>query len=165
MTTQIFQGLARYNRWANTVIFDLAGSLPEADYMKIRPAAFFGSIHLTLNHILLVDYLWFGRLRGMPFQVQGLDQELYENFERLQEARRAEDERIVSLVGALADTDLARTIGYRDTSGKDDRISTADLLVTVFNHQTHHRGQVHALLKEAGLVLPSIDYLDYLDAA
>lgn len=165
MGLEVFQGLARYNRWANHVVYDLTARLPVGEYRKVRPAAFFGSIHKTLNHILLVDYLWFGRFSGVPFLAHGLGQELYENFDDLRHAREAEDGRILGLMEKLSQAQLEADIHYDAVEGPPGVIRGVDLLVTVFNHQTHHRGQVHALLKEAGLKMPSIDYLDYLEAA
>jgi uncharacterized damage-inducible protein DinB len=143
-----------------------AAGLPEAEYRKARPAAFFGSIHGTLNHLLLTDRVWFGRIEGaVPEGITGLDQILYDDLESLRAAREAEDRRIVDLIGRLSAAELARDLHYTDSAGNPRTLKTAVALATVFNHQTHHRGQVHALIKDAGAAPPSLDLPVYLSQA
>lgn len=155
--------MARYGAWANRVLHDRAAGLSEAAYRQARPAAFFTSIHGTLNHLLLVDRLWFGRLAGTPAEgIDRLDQILYDDLPALTAARQAEDERIVRLVDGLDAAGLAATCHYTDTQGNPGSLPAWQILTTVFNHQTHHRGQAHALLKDAGADPPSLDLPVYL---
>lgn len=163
MIGEHFRTLARYAAWANGLVYEAAAALPEAAYRQARPAAYFTSIHGTLNHILLVDLLWFGRLAGTPAQgIERLDQILYEDLPSLDAARQAEDERIVRLVDGLDTDALAATCHYTDSRGRPGALPAWQILATVFNHQTHHRGQVHALLKDAGVEPPSLDLPVYL---
>jgi uncharacterized damage-inducible protein DinB len=160
-----FRLLAGFNRWANGRIYDATASLSEADYYKARACAFFGSIHGTLNHLLLVDLLWFGRLAGAVPAISRLDEILYDDFARLRAAREAEDERIVELLRGMTEADLGQDCRFTLISEPGERAMQPHLmLATVFNHQTHHRGQVHAMLKEAGAGPPALDLINYPEA-
>jgi uncharacterized damage-inducible protein DinB len=87
-----FRQLAAYNQWANTRIYEAARSLPRADYYR-PTGVFFGSLHGTLNHLLLTDRLWLKRLTGVGEHPNRLDAILYEEHGDLTEARKAEDAR------------------------------------------------------------------------
>jgi uncharacterized damage-inducible protein DinB len=166
MMIEHFRMLAGFNRWANGRLYDAVATLGEADYFKERACAFFGSIHGTLNHLLVVDRLWFGRLAGSVPAISRLDEILYGDFAGLRAAREAEDERIIAQVGGYQKADLARDCHFTLLSQPGERVMKSSLmLATVFNHQTHHRGQVHAMLKEAGTEPPALDIVLYPDAA
>jgi uncharacterized damage-inducible protein DinB len=152
-----FDQLAAYNRWANRRMYDDAASL--SDEGRKRPAGlFFGSIHGTLNHLLVADYIWMRRFTGGGPQPERLNQTLHEDFSELRVAREAEDERIVAFVTGTDAYD--RVLEYRNSTGKTFRQELGPALTHFFNHQTHHRGQVHAGLTIAGIREPaSLDLL------
>ncbi len=75
-----FATMADYNRWANRRLYDACAALPADDYHRARPA-FFGSIHATLNHILVGDRVWLGRITGTPSGITALDQLLYRHLD------------------------------------------------------------------------------------
>ena len=156
MTVDHFRLLADYNRLANARLYAVCGELPEAELKRRRPA-FFGSIHGTLNHILLGDRIWLARFAGETVPSTGLDAILYEDFRTLREARAAEDARIVAFVDRLAPADLEATVAYVNNEGRafTDRVGL--LLAHLFNHQTHHRGQVHDMLSATALPPPVLD--------
>jgi len=167
MTAEYFLTLARYNAWANWRLYAACAELKEAEYRKQRPA-FFRSIHGTLNHGLVGDRVWMGRIEGVPSGVAALDQILHDDFASLREAREAEDARIVDHVGALEDGDLARVVRYRTVSQpQTDMATRLDLVLGhMFNHATHHRGQVHDQLSQTAMPPPPLDLILYLrDAA
>ena len=155
------QRFGRYNRWANRRLYDACAILPDEAYRARRPS-FFGSIHRTLNHILVGDRIWLGRIRGEPPNGLPLDAELYPDFATLRAARESEDDRIRAFADGLSESDLAGVIEYANTSGARFAMPLGLILQHVFNHQTHHRGQVHALLKEAGAEPPALDIVVYL---
>jgi len=157
-----FQTLARFNAWANRTIYDAAEALGETEYRKERPAAYFGSILKTLNHLLIVDYLWFARLDGVSRTDLKLDQVLHDDFAALRLAREAEDARIIAQVDGIDELRLAEDHAFKDSRGNSWTLPAWQMLATVFNHQTHHRGQVHALIKEAGAEPPPLDIPVYL---
>ncbi len=137
---------AGYNIWANTLVYDHAAKLGDADYRADR-GAFFKSIHGTLNHLLVTDRIWMQRFTGEGETTQRLDAILHESFDDLRTARRKEDARIESFIENLDEERLMRTISYRAISKPaqvEQRLDAA--LAHFFNHQTHHRGQVHCLL-------------------
>ncbi|WP_036259626.1 DinB family protein [Methylocapsa aurea] len=156
-----FQVFAKYNAWANKRLYDSAAALSDADY-RADGGAFFKSVHGTLNHLLATDRIWLQRFTGEGSAPDRLDAILFEALGPLREAREAEDRRIIGFVESLDDARLSGVITYR-------RVSAPELfeqqlwpaLSHFFNHQTHHRGQAHALL--TGLVgsAPELDLLYY----
>ena len=155
-----FKTLARYNAWANQHLYAACGQLSEAEYLKTRPV-FFGSIHGTLNHILVGDRLWMGRFTDNLSSITSLNQELYAEFTGLHVARQAEDAQIISYIDGLDDSALMAWLEYRNMAGEDQADEIVMLLSHFFNHQTHHRGQVHALLSRTDVPPPSLDLIYY----
>jgi uncharacterized damage-inducible protein DinB len=152
-----FDQLAAYNRWANRRVYDDASTLPDA-VRKQGAGLFFGSLHGTLNHLLVADYIWMRRFTGDGPQPERLNQILYEDFAELRAAREQEDERIFTFVTGLQTYE--REIVYQNSSGKTFRQAVGPALTHFFNHQAHHRGQVHAGLTIAGISEPtSLDLL------
>jgi len=156
-----FETLAGYNRWANRRVYDAAAGLNAAQYREPR-GAFFGSIHGTLNHILVGDRLWLRRLTGEGPQPSRLDEILFEDMTSLRAAREAEDERIVGFVGGLGEADWERVLVYRNVAGKEQSTVIREVLAHFFNHQTHHRGQAHAILTSLGQKSVELDLIYYL---
>jgi uncharacterized damage-inducible protein DinB len=147
-----FDQLAAYNRWANQRIYADVASLP--DEVRKRPAGlFFGSVHATLNHLLVTDYIWMRRFTGEGPQPERLNQILHEDFSDLRAAREHQDDRIFDFVTGLEAYD--RVLSYQNSSGKTFQQALAPALTHFFNHQTHHRGQVHAGLTIAGIREPA----------
>jgi uncharacterized damage-inducible protein DinB len=102
------------------------------------------------------------RITGEGDAPTRLDAILYEDFAGLRAARAAEDARIIAYVGGLTEEDLGRKVRYRTISRPAD--IEQELVYTlphVFNHQTHHRGQVHALLTRIAQDAPSLDLILY----
>jgi uncharacterized damage-inducible protein DinB len=152
---------ARYNAWANTRLFDAAALLSDADYRADR-GAFFRSVHGTLNHLLVTDRVWVFRFTGEGEPPERLDAILFEHLEPLRHAREAEDARIVRYITALDDTSMEGTITYRRVSTPEAITQPlAPALSHWFNHQTHHRGQAHALLTALTGRAPELDLLIY----
>ncbi|HYD31944.1 MAG TPA: DinB family protein [Azospirillaceae bacterium] len=161
MTPAYFRTLARYNAWANRRLYAACTELPEAE-LKADRKAFFRSILGTLNHILVADRAWLGRLEYVQFQVSGLEAVLYEDFAALDMARRAEDDRIAIHVGRLDEASLAEDLNYRNMAGAEQRTPMAWVLAHLFNHQTHHRGQVHDMLSQMGREPPPLDLIYHI---
>jgi len=154
-----FAMMAGYNAWCNERIYDVAAQLSDADYRADR-GAFFKSVHGTLNHLLVTDRIWLKRFSGQGEAPNRLDAILFENLPELRAAREREDERIVGYIDGLSDADLAGRIRYKTiTNPAEIEQPLAPALVHFFNHQTHHRGQVHCLLTGFGLEAPSLDLI------
>jgi uncharacterized damage-inducible protein DinB len=155
----------RYNRWANDRLYDACAALAPAAYHAARPS-FFGSIHATLNHILAGDSIWLGRFTGRPAtQITALNQILHEDFSALRAARAAKDAEIVSYCDALTADALRASFTYANMSGQPFTDPLLPPLMHFFNHQTHHRGQVHGLLSHAGAQPPELDMIYFIRAA
>jgi uncharacterized damage-inducible protein DinB len=156
-----FRRMARYNRWANARLYEACTRLPEHDYMRPRPA-FFGSIHGTLSHVLVGDRLWLSRIERLPPPHTRLDEQPWPDLGALRSAREAEDARIVALTEHWTAADLEDVVRYRTTSGVEHADRLADVLAHFFNHQTHHRGQVHDQLSQTEIAPPSLDLIFYM---
>jgi uncharacterized damage-inducible protein DinB len=157
--TAHYQMFGHYNAWANGRLYEAVADLNTEQYRADR-GAFFKSVHGSLNHLLVTDRVWMQRFTGEGDAPNRLDAILFETFVELRAAREAEDRRIVDFVDRLDDRRIAGTIKYRRvTSPEQFEQQLAPALAHWFNHQTHHRGQVHALL--TGLVgkAPELDLL------
>jgi uncharacterized damage-inducible protein DinB len=160
-----FVMFAHYNRWANGRVYDAVQTLDPADISRDR-GAFFGSILGTLNHILVGDRLWMQRISGEPDDVPNrLDAVLFEDFAALRENRAFQDDRIVRVVENFSEDDILGLLSYRNTRGDAFEQPLAQVLAHYFNHQTHHRGQVHHMLGETGMEPPELDLIFYLRRA
>jgi uncharacterized damage-inducible protein DinB len=161
MALALFRQLAAYNKWANARIYAAALALPEDAYRR-PTGVFFGSLHGTLNHLLVTDRIWLHRLTGTGDAPDRLDAILFEDRAALTRARLAEDARLIALIDTYDAPTLARPIAYRTMAGKPHEQPLADLLAHLFNHQTHHRGQAHACCSiVSGTEPPSLDLLAF----
>ncbi len=155
--------MARYNAWLNGRVYEAVSALPEDDY-RGDLGLFFGSVHNTLNHLLVVDRLWGGRIEGVDRGVRALDEVLHDDFPSLRAAREAEDERLIALVDGLDDARLTAPVTYARIIGEGTQETRCDhVLMTLANHQTHHRGQVSAVLTQAGHGHPPLDLVFFLE--
>ena len=148
--------MARYNAAANQRLYDACALLDEAE-RKAERGAFFGSIHRTLNHLLIGDAIWLTRFEGGEAPSTGLDAEIHAGFGDLRAARRALDARIQRFFDALDPQALCGSIVYVNNQGLSFDDPLPLLLAHFFNHQTHHRAQVHTLLSQAGTAPPVLD--------
>ncbi|HLI99379.1 MAG TPA: DinB family protein [Bradyrhizobium sp.] len=154
-----YRMFGRYNAWANGRLLATVGRLSVEQYRADR-GAFFKSVHGTLNHLLVTDRIWMQRFTGEGEAPNRLAAILYETFDELRLAREAEDRRIIDFVDGLDEARIASTIKYRRVSSPqplEQQLSPA--LAHWFNHQTHHRGQVHGLLTGLAGEAPELDLL------
>ena len=152
-----FQMFAYYNQWANELLYEAAAQLSDEEY-RLDLGLFFGSIHRTFNHLLVVDRIWMKRFTNEGDHPKTLDAVISDNFIMLRDMRRVEDARICRFADGLDAHKLAGR--YTFTSLSDMRTISQRLtpsLAHFFNHQTHHRGQVHAALTRIGSDAPSLD--------
>jgi uncharacterized damage-inducible protein DinB len=143
--------LAAYNRWQNASLYEAGATLTDAQRREDR-GAFFKSVHATLNHLLWADKMWMSRLSDVarpetPFP--GIDH--VADWDELTQRRNALDDRIIAWAGGLAADDLSgELVWISGLMGGEARRPRWLAVVHMFNHQTHHRGQVHALLTGLG---------------
>ena len=158
-----YQMFAGYNAWCNERLYDAAATVTDADYRADR-GAFFKSLHGTLNHLLVGDRIWMRRFTGVGEQPASLDAILFDDFEALRAARRSQDTLITRYIDRLSGDDLNGTLRYRTVVNPQNiEQPLAPALDHFFNHQTHHRGQAHALLSSiiGNDKTPSFDLIIY----
>jgi uncharacterized damage-inducible protein DinB len=155
MTPDLCRAYARYNRWMNAKVYDTAALLSDEERKRDR-AAFFGSIHNVLNHLLVADRIWLGRLTGrvpepgfMADGIKSLDQELASDFAELRRQRDHTDAALDAWAATVTSEALAGNLRmFR--KGQWSEIPAWWAVSQLFNHQTHHRGQITTLLFQAG---------------
>jgi uncharacterized damage-inducible protein DinB len=158
-----YQMFAGYNAWCNERLYDAAALVPDAEYRADR-GAFFKSLHGTLNHILVADRIWMRRFTGVGDVPPSLDTILHDSFEDLRSARRSQDVLINRYIDGLDHERLSGTLRYKTvTNPQVIEQPLAPALDHFFNHQTHHRGQAHALLTSiiGNDKTPSFDLIVY----
>lgn len=154
---QHFRMFAAYNQWANTRIYEAAVELSDEEFER-DVGVFFGSMMGTLNHLLATDRIWMKRITGGGHAPTTLDAIIHRDFARLRKARIAEDTRIIDWIASQNDEALAGRFTYTaitDMRTISQRVAPA--LAHVFNHQTHHRGQAHAILTMLGKPSVTLD--------
>ena len=146
----------RYQRWAYGRLYEAVRTLAEHEYRR-DVGLFFGSVHRTLNHLLLVDRVWLGRLNGEPAPYESLDQEIESDGGALERAILAQCDTWLSVIDAAPEHRFARVEQYRSMAGKPFELPFASLVLHVANHGTHHRGQVSTALTQFGVDAPVMD--------
>lgn len=142
--------MANYNQWMNQKLYDLCADIPDQT-RKADLGAFFQSIHGTLNHLLYVDRAWMERFTEQPFLTKNSAQILYDDFNEMRVERSMTDAQILEWSKQLTADWLAQPFQYTSNIDGKTRVLPAWILVThLFNHQTHHRGQLTTLLSQLG---------------
>jgi uncharacterized damage-inducible protein DinB len=161
MSLDRFKQFAAYNRWANARLYTAALDLSDQSY-RLHIGVSFGGLHGTLNHLLLTDRIWLKRLTGQGDHPNELDAILYEDRLELTLARMAEDERLIGVIESYDEPALKALHSYKTTSGMPQSQILGEILLHLFNHQVHHRGQAHACLSIlTGGEPPSLDLLAF----
>jgi len=145
-TIEQFKMLSSYNSWMNEKIYSECSKLSDS-VRKKDSKAFFKSIHGTLDHIIYGDLAWLERLRDDKFTPRSIDNVLYESWDELTITRVSLDKEIDEWVNQFTIESLGSLFSY--TSNVDNLTRTApywSLVIHMFNHQTHHRGQITTLL-------------------
>jgi uncharacterized damage-inducible protein DinB len=148
--------MAQYNRVANERLFDSCDLLDDAEYRRQRQVSF-GSIHGLLNHLLLGDRIWMARFAGKGHLTPPLNMVLFAEFAPLRTARIEEDARIEAFFAGVTEEFFERSFAYRNNQNQDYAEAAPVAIAHFFNHQTHHRGQLHAMLAQTGVAAPTFD--------
>jgi uncharacterized damage-inducible protein DinB len=146
------QRMARYNCWQNKNLYGVADKLSDDERRRER-GAFFGTIHKTLSHLLWGDRAWMSRFTDVPNPQVGIPESvaLYPDWENLKVERASFDRIILDWADTVDDSWLAADQTYYSGATKREWTRPRWVLVAhMFNHQTHHRGQVHCMLTQAG---------------
>ena len=144
--------LAAYNAEMNRRLYEASARIPDAERRRDR-GAFWGSLHGTLSHLLWGDQAWMSRFDNWPKPavVQKESAKLVDDFDELRRLRIDADSRISDWAGRMTDNWLAQDMVWFSSSVQKELRSPRSFAVThFFNHQTHHRGQAHALITACG---------------
>ena len=150
MTVEHYRKFARYNAWANRRAAEMVGTL--SDEQTARPL-------LLLSHLLRAERVWLGRIRGLDDV--GLELWKTDSLMVCRDRTEANTELFEKVLEALG-PDLLQPVHYTNTKGTPYNTPLADVLDHVFNHSTHHRGQVALLIRDAGQVPEPLDLIAYL---
>jgi uncharacterized damage-inducible protein DinB len=151
-----FRMLARYNRIANERLYETCAQLDPVEYRRERRGSF-GSIYGLLNHMLLGDRIWMSRFSGGGQTTPPLNSILFDGFAELRAARVAQDAEIVGFFETAGVELLGGQIPYINNQGKAYLETVPVAVLHFFNHQTHHRGQVHVMVSQTEVKAPSLD--------
>ncbi|HSC79312.1 MAG TPA: DinB family protein [Chitinolyticbacter sp.] len=156
ITSQYCVVMADYNAWMNAKMYSLCERLTDVDRKKDL-GAFFRSIHGTLNHILACDLMFLTSFtKGAAFVE--CDGDLHEHFTELRQDRAMADSQLLAWSKAVSPEWLATSSTYTHfEDGVPRTVTQAFWVVHMFNHQTHHRGQITTLLTQLGHDIGSTD--------
>jgi len=144
------QLMARYNRWMNERLYALLSEIPD-EARKRDCGAFFGSMHGTLNHLLWGDRMWLGRFIDEPCNHPAFGVDMYAEFSELAREREVVDRKMLDWAGGVTALWLDGTLSYvSKVDGRRRETPRAVGVLQLFNHGTHHRGQLTTLIKQAG---------------
>lgn len=145
------QLMAEYNRWMNERIYAACAKLTDEERKRDR-GAFFKSIHATLDHILWGDLAWLSRFTGKIYTTRPLGDVLHEDFAELRSKRAQADRAIVEWARGVTAAWLNESMTWNSTTYGFTQTQIRWVLVAqMFNHATHHRGQVTTLLSQQGI--------------
>lgn len=160
--TRYFRAQAYNNAWSNHRLLDACESLPVQE-LSARRTGFFPSIIQTLNHILTVDWYYLSGLEGASLGVSAFDPEVpYPDIAELSEEQRRVDHQLIGFCEKLTDKMLGENVDHQ----RFDWVQTERIdrtLLHLFQHQIHHRGQVHTMLSGTSVPPPQLDefFLDH----
>lgn len=186
MSATLLQTLARYNSWAHRRLFaHIEANLPASSLTK-ETGLFARSIHGTLNHIAVADLLWLSRLTGQNYDgalisvASGIpnlpstlaplwsDDSDPSRWERAIDPSCGRDlltytsSQLTTVVSSISDQDAMARISYLDTAGSERSQVRGLALLHVFNHATHHRGQITTVITQMGALAPELDLTAFL---
>jgi uncharacterized damage-inducible protein DinB len=157
-----FGGMVRYHVWATHRLLEAVSRVSAADYQR-DVGLFFKSIHGTLNHMLVTEHLlWYARFAKGASPVLALDSEIEPDRERLAQALKGGSANWTPLIASWTAERFDGHLDYRTSKGDPLSLPFAATLAHVFNHATHHRGQITAALTAMGQPCPELDMVYFL---
>lgn len=153
---QTYRAFARNNAWANHRLLTACAALPQTDF-EAKRTGFFPSLQRTLNHIHVIDLFYVDALEdGWLGPAAWKNEVPYPSLAALKPAQAAVDERLIAVCDALTPEILNSVVRInRDTAVQTERRDR--LLMHLFQHQIHHRGQAHAMLSGTSVAPPQLD--------
>lgn len=153
----LYQRMAAYNAWMTEKAYSTADQMSDAERRADR-GAFFKSVHSTLNHLLFGDRAWMNHFTDNGYKVGGIGEDLFDDYEELKSAHISTCRDIEAFAATLTPDWLDGTLEWTSKGDGKRRSRPRWLCVThMFNHQTHHRGQLSTLFTQAGLDIGRTD--------
>jgi len=147
---------ARNNHWSNNRLHSACLRLPASEYYENRPS-FFGSIHIHLDHIVFVDWLYLERLTGEQYLPADVGEELHSELAPLVEDQVTACRALIKYCEAAKPETLASKVSFKLLDGTQYTEAVWSVLAHLFTHQIHHRGQVHDMLAATSVAPPQLD--------
>ncbi|MCA0847692.1 DinB family protein [Salipiger thiooxidans] len=144
--------MARYNAWQNRQMKDVLEAMPDRA-LRAERGAFFGSIFATVNHLLWADMIWMSRFAGWPRPEVGISGsvDMMPTLGAWSAERFRLDSRLILWGEGLRAVELSGDLRwYSGATGREQVKPLGHCVAHMFNHQTHHRGQIHAMVTAAG---------------
>ena len=162
ITPQSARMLARYNNWANHLIFEAVAALPEGEATKQRPSLFKNMVH-TLNHNYVIDLIWQAHLEGRDHGFAARNTPGHPPLEELRRKQQAIDDWYIAWADGLSEAALAERVRFTLIGGNPGVMTRGEILLHVVNHTTYHRGFVADLMYQVpGARAPTTDLPVYL---
>jgi uncharacterized damage-inducible protein DinB len=158
------QMLARYNAWANKLIFDAVAALPAGEATRERKTLFKNMVH-TLNHNYVIDRIWQAHLEGRAHRYTARNTPDHPPLAELWSAQQEIDRWYVEYFGKSSPQELEQEIDFTLIGGTPGRMSRGDMLLHVVNHTTYHRGFVADLFYQVPARPPTTDLPVFLREA
>jgi uncharacterized damage-inducible protein DinB len=152
--TDYLRTLMRYKAWANELVFAAAAKLPEAELTAPRKIVF-GSLLRTLNHVYAMDEVWRAHLEGRPHGYITRNPDTCPSLPQLRDAQAGMDAWYVGYADSLSREN--EIVNFRFIGGGPGAMTRRDILLHVANHGTYHRGNVAAMMYQAGVAPPTTD--------
>ncbi len=154
-----FVVLSDYQQWANDRLFAALGGI-NREFLQNPQGLFFGSIHHAVDHIMLVNRLWLARLQGETLKVN-FQEITYPDWNQLIEATQCQAEELKLWLDACEPDWFDSRLDFVSSDGTARSMWVRDVLTHMMNHQTHHRGQISAVITRLGGEAPEMDYFYY----
>lgn len=161
ITTQSARMLARYNAWANQLIFDAVAALPEGEATKERASLFRNMVH-TLNHNYVIDLIWQAHLEGRDHGFAARNTKDHPPLADLWRKQQAVDAWYVTWSDTITDAALDETVRFTLIGGNTGAMTRGEILLHIINHTSYHRGFVADLFYQVPARPPTTDLPVYL---
>jgi uncharacterized damage-inducible protein DinB len=148
--------LTRYNAWANRVMFDAVGALPEGEATKPRKSLFKNMVH-TLNHNYVIGLIWQAHLAGREHGFAARNTPGHPPLAELRRSHELLDAWYIAQSDAFSDAALAERLPYTLIGGAKGEMSRAEMLLHVVTHCSYHRGYVAEMFYEVPARPPTMD--------
>jgi uncharacterized damage-inducible protein DinB len=153
--------LARYNAWANRVMFDALAALPPGEAEKPRTTLFKNMVH-SMNHNYVIDRIFQAHLEGRPHEYSTRNTQEHPPLAELRRAQEAVDAWYVQWAGKIAEPKLDEVVQFEFVGGGEGAMTRGQVLLHVVNHTSYHRGFVADLFFQVPARPPTTDLTVYL---